>query len=1005
MKNSPILRLAVLLNLGLGSMSLPATTNDFGILRPYAGGGVSPANDIPATNAYIPQPAGLAVDAAGNVFISDNYDSVVRRVDAATHLITTVAGMAGQWGFDGDGGPATNALLSDPIGVAVDAAGENLYFADHFNSRIRKVHLPSGIITTVAGNGTPGTPGDNNGDGGPATNANLIFPEGVAVAANGDIFIADSLNYNIRKVSAASGIISHVAGSTVGPYPFNAPTKVALDSKGNIFVMDVSGLGSKVWRIAGTNYSDVTVVAGGGAGTGESGSPTNANLGNGWDVAVDDHGGVYAASNLRIWRADLITGTIGVFAGTGVGGAGFSGLNGPARTASFSTVGGVATWRGGEVFINDLGEGLVLRVSRNVVVDDANSQAYVSGLTNLTGNVLVNGTILTNLEACQLALLQGHLNLSSNVNLAAFCATNLATVTGDIIVSNDPNLTALDLGTATGTGGSIIVTETGLQALDLGNLESTGGSIIVSNDTNLTTLVLSNLTNVGGDIIVTEDSNLTSLDLLVLTNTDGSIIVTETSVGSVDLGNLDSAGGDIIVSDDADLTSLDLGGVKSVGGDIIVTNDPNLTSLDLGALTNADGSIIVSDTSVGTLNLGSLESTGGDIIVTDDASLTLLDLGSLITTGGNVVITDGTANTILFSELETVGGDVVVSNNPAVTEICATNLVQIGGRLIVSGNTSADSICFDSLTNVTSDMVITDGTANTMTFAESTSVGGDAVVETSGPTNVNLSGVRSSGDVSIIADGASTVSAQTGGGSTSVTIAEGEAVVSVQLTNGTFETNVLFTIVELSPASLPADGLTLAAAPVAVDPVTAYQFTFAVPTLNQDAALSFDIQVALLPDPPAFLAALDAGRITLAVAGDTPGSPLQLFDVCATNDPPVADTCVRVVNLDTNGVPVPPGSPDTPAIVRVEGVVGHFSTYALVTYVPIPQAANPQVSGGAFQFSFTGEVDLTYTVQYTDSLDPPDWQTLTNFSGIGGLLQVIDEPLTNAQRFYRVKIP
>jgi sugar lactone lactonase YvrE len=109
--------------------------------------------------------------------------------------ITTVAGN-GTPGFSGDGGPATNASLFNPSGVAVDAAG-NLYIADTTNSRVRKVST-SGTITTVAGNGTPGF----SGDGGPATNASLVYPSGVAVDAAGNLYIADSQNNRVRKVAA-----------------------------------------------------------------------------------------------------------------------------------------------------------------------------------------------------------------------------------------------------------------------------------------------------------------------------------------------------------------------------------------------------------------------------------------------------------------------------------------------------------------------------------------------------------------------------------------------------------------------------------------------------------------------------------------------------------------------------------------------------------------------------------------------------------------------------------
>jgi sugar lactone lactonase YvrE len=167
----------------------------------------------PGTGAALYQPMGVAVDTAGNLYIADYANCRIRKV-TPSGTITTVAGN-GSWGFSGDGGPATNGSLSGPAGLAVDAAG-NLYVADTNNNRMRKV-TPSGIISTVAGNGIQGF----SGDGGPATSASLYQPVGVAVDATGNLYIADWINCRIRKVSTA-GIISTVAGNGRGPFPATA---------------------------------------------------------------------------------------------------------------------------------------------------------------------------------------------------------------------------------------------------------------------------------------------------------------------------------------------------------------------------------------------------------------------------------------------------------------------------------------------------------------------------------------------------------------------------------------------------------------------------------------------------------------------------------------------------------------------------------------------------------------------------------------------------------------
>jgi sugar lactone lactonase YvrE len=179
----------------------------------------------------------VAVDSAGNLYIADSFNNVIRKVNALG-TITTVAGN-GTGGYSGDGGPATSAELNNPDGVAVDSAG-NLYIADSGNSVIRKVNA-SGIITTVAGGGTPcGTETDSLGDGCPATSAELNIPGagGVAVDSAGNLYIADTYNYVIRKVNA-SGIITTVAGTPgLGGAVLDAPIGVAVDSAANLYIAD-----------------------------------------------------------------------------------------------------------------------------------------------------------------------------------------------------------------------------------------------------------------------------------------------------------------------------------------------------------------------------------------------------------------------------------------------------------------------------------------------------------------------------------------------------------------------------------------------------------------------------------------------------------------------------------------------------------------------------------------------------------------------------------------------
>ena len=214
-----------------------------GIITTVAGGG-SGGDGGPATNASLSSPGFIVLDTARNLYIDDNSNQRIRKVDP-NGIITTVAGN-GILGYSGDAGPATNASLhlasGDPCGVALDAVG-NLYIADAGNNRIRKVGT-NGIIVTLAGNGN----GTFAGDGGAATNASLCNPSGVASDCAGNIFISDAFNNRIRKVDG-NGIITTVAGNGSQAYggdggtavnaSLSQPFGVCLDNAGNVFIADV----------------------------------------------------------------------------------------------------------------------------------------------------------------------------------------------------------------------------------------------------------------------------------------------------------------------------------------------------------------------------------------------------------------------------------------------------------------------------------------------------------------------------------------------------------------------------------------------------------------------------------------------------------------------------------------------------------------------------------------------------------------------------------------------
>ncbi len=259
-----------------------------GIITLVAGGGTTGTggDGLAATasgvqfgaGGFNPGLAGVAVDATGNVYITDGTNNKIRVVSAATGIISTFAG-TGTAGSTGDGGPASSALLSAPRGIHVDAAN-NLYIADAANNKIRKVDLTTGIINTVAGIGTAGSAGD----GLAATAAQLSSPRGVCTDAAGNIYIADRTNNKVRKVTVSTGLISTYAGSGTGGFTgdgstaataqINRPTDVKMDAAGNLFIADNSNTRVRMVSAAGI----ITTLAGatGFGGAAGDGQPATA---------------------------------------------------------------------------------------------------------------------------------------------------------------------------------------------------------------------------------------------------------------------------------------------------------------------------------------------------------------------------------------------------------------------------------------------------------------------------------------------------------------------------------------------------------------------------------------------------------------------------------------------------------------------------------------------------------------------------------------------------------
>jgi large repetitive protein len=323
----------------------------------YAGNGNPGANGdgCSATTAELDPVFSLASDTAGNLYIADFESNRIRRIDHATGIITTVAGN-GTKGFSGDSGQATSAELNAPYGVALDTAG-NLYIADTENFRIRKVVLATGIITTVAGTGTLGF----SGDGELATSGQISYVYGLATDAQGNLYIGDDSNFRVRKINAVTDIITTVAGNGSGGYGGDGGPAVsaqlfgylapALDGSGNIYISDTNN--NRIRKVnAATGI--ITTIAGDGVQGygGDNGPATSAELYMPDQIASDAAGNITIADvfNNRVRRVDAATGIITTVAGDGV--QGFGPISDPAIYAELNEPTAVALDAAGNIYID-----------------------------------------------------------------------------------------------------------------------------------------------------------------------------------------------------------------------------------------------------------------------------------------------------------------------------------------------------------------------------------------------------------------------------------------------------------------------------------------------------------------------------------------------------------------------------------------------------------------------------------------------------------------------------
>jgi sugar lactone lactonase YvrE len=551
--------------------------------------------------------------------------------------VTTIAGN-GLAAFSGDGGPATSAALSAPDDVAVAADG-TVYVADAFNLRIRRIS-PSGVISTIAGNGTYG----DAGDGGQATAAQLGSIEAIALSPADDVlYIADGGTNRVRRVDLTSGVITTFAGR-------------GLDYLGH---------------------------------TGNGGPATSASIAMPMGIAVDPAGNVYFSESTfwcTVRKVDIATQVITRVAGSGSAGyCASEGDGGDALAAQLDLPGSLATDAAGNLFLVEIGTDTVRRIDAvtHVITTIAGGGATLPGFGDATTMDLgdIHGLAIDDADNLFVSN-NGRVftvDLGTGI-LAVYAGSGGSGFSGDggpALDATFQNIWALEarertLFIADQSNNRIravvppplpddLVIESGTLQEILDSVNVVVGSILMVNVDGREYLLIPNATSVGLDVTLTGNDQLLVLDLGALQSAGGSITISGNLVmESVDLGSLATVEGSLTVTDNPALNAILISGVTSIGGDLTIVGTA-ATVIDLSALTTVGGDLDVSgNTSATTINMSSTTSVGGDLVVSGNTSADAISMDSTTTVSGDLTIVDNGDAAVDMSEGTDVGGDLTV---------------------------------------------------------------------------------------------------------------------------------------------------------------------------------------------------------------------------------------------------------------------------------------------------------------------------------------------------------
>ena len=446
------------------------------------------------TYADLNLPRGGSFDSTGNLYFADTLHNRIRKIAAGTKIISTIAG-SGIYGFSGDGGPATAAVFNTPQGVYLDGAGA-IYIADTNNNRIRKIDAGSNIISTIAGGGSPA---DNLGDGLSATSARLASPQSVFVDSSGAIYIADTNNNRIRKIAAGSNIISTIAGTGTAGFSGDGglstaarlvgPQAVFVDSSGAIYIADAGN--SRIRKItAGSNI--ISTIAGNGTAgfSGDGGVSTAAMINSPRAIFQDSSGDIYIADagNNRIRKIAAGSNIISTIAGTGT--AGFSGDGGLSTAAMISSPRAIFQDSSGRIYLSDSNNNRIRRLaltapatSLTIEVNGTDSAIVSAALAATTVHKTGAGTSVLSGDNSGISTLEidaGLVKVSATNNMGAslaFAGGNMEVTSGTVAVPTAAMNQAGTITTNTGAAVSSIAAPSGAALLTIA-----GSGVVTAGD-------------------------------------------------------------------------------------------------------------------------------------------------------------------------------------------------------------------------------------------------------------------------------------------------------------------------------------------------------------------------------------------------------------------------------------------------------------------------------------------------------------------------------------------